>query len=304
VTPTRNPTVYVITVSHNRKASTQAFCESLKRQTYSDFVLILVDDASTDGTAVAVNEYPFRKEICNGDGKLWWAGGVRRGFARLKTLDPGPDDLVLIANDDTTFDRYFLEKAVGEIRTYARGVMLCVTVNFIDSRGETDGGTVCYWPRFTFRHYGAHPERIDCASTRCVLFAFSDLSIMGTFRPRLLPQYFSDYEFTIRARRRGIRLLPAQHITCSATEYTTGSHQLKDGSFSQVAAQMLTPRFSAHPRSLFMFILLSAPLFWKPICWFWALRTIAGFFLKATIADRLRGKAPNAQPAIKRSFAR
>lgn len=281
------PTVFVVTASHNRKSSAETFCESLKAQSYSDFVLVLVDDGSTDGTSDFVRRYPFRKEICRGNGQLWWAGGIRRGLARLKSLGPKPDDIVLIANDDTTFGEDFLENAVEEMCAHSRGVMLCASVRFEETGRWVDGGTVCYWPRFTFKHYGNDPSRIDCASTRCIFFRFSDLSLSGTFRPSLLPQYLSDYEFTIRARRRGVRLLPAR-VTCSATEHTTGSHELRTGSFHAVAAQMLTPRFSANPVTLFMFVLLSAPLIWKPVCWFWALRTVSSFFLRATIIDRLR----------------
>src|SRR5271157_5991048 len=103
-----DPVVFVVTVSHNRRQSTMAFCESLNRQTFRNFVLMLVDDGSTDGTVDLVRGYPFRKEICCGSGNLWWAGGVRRGLARLKALRPDPEDLVLIVNDDTTFEKDFL----------------------------------------------------------------------------------------------------------------------------------------------------------------------------------------------------
>jgi GT2 family glycosyltransferase len=282
------PTVYVVSACHNRKASTKAFCESLKRQSYSNFVFVLVDDGSTDGTADMVRAYPFCKHVCRGDGGLWWAGGIRRGLARVKGLEPRDTDLVLIANDDTTFDEDFLEKAVGEMETHGTGAALCVSIEFTDSKGSNDGGTVCYWPRFTYKHYGSHPERIDCASTRCILFRYRDLSDHTTFRPRLLPQYLSDYEFTIRARRRGVRLLPARNVTCRATELTTGTHKLAPGSFRIVLHQMLSPRFSANPLSLFFFVLLAAPVIWKPTCWLWALRTVTAFFLRATIVDRLR----------------
>ena len=81
---------------------------------------------------------------------------------------------------------------------------------------------------------------------------------------------------------------PARSVVCLATEQTTGSHDLRPGSIRSVMAQMLSPRFSANPLSLFMFVLLSAPFRWKVVCWFWALRTAFSFFLKATIFDRLR----------------
>ena len=282
------PTVYVVTTAYNRRESTRDFCESLNCQSYNNFVLVLVDDGSSDGTAEMVSGFSFRKEICTGDGNLWWAGGIRKGLARLKALDPRLEDLVLIANSDTIFARDFLEKAVKEIGQDSSALMLCASVSFVDTGRWIDGGTVCYWPRLTFKHYGAHPEKIDCASTRCLLFAYSTLSISGTFRPRLLPHYLSDYEFTIRARRRGIKLLPAKSVVSYGTEGTTGSHDLRAGPVSRVIPQMLSPKFSANPVSLFMFVLLSAPIQWKLGCWFWALRTVVGFFLKATITDRLR----------------
>ncbi len=284
------PTVYVVTVAHNRKASTVAFCNSLCAQSYSRFVLVLVDDGSNDGTSEAVRAYGFASQICTGDGNLWWAGGLRRALARVSALGPSPDDLVLIANDDTIFDPDFLARVVDEMKALGHGRMICASVRFTDSGTWIDGGTVCYWPGLTFHHYGKHPERIDCASTRCLAAFHSDLKICGPFRPRLLPHYLSDYEFTIRARRRGIKLVPAR-VTCTATEYTTGSHGLQPGSFRKVAGQMLSPRFSANPLSLFMFVLLAAPLFWKIVCWWWALRTVTIFFLKATVIDRLsRGR--------------
>ena len=285
-----SPTVYIVTVAHNRKASTLAFCNSLRSQSYSRFVLVLVDDGSNDGTSEAVRAYEFAKQICTGDGNLWWAGGLRRGLARVSALGPSPDDLVLIANDDTIFDPDFLACAVEEMNGLGPGKMMCVSVSFTDSGRWTDGGTVCYWPGLTFHHYGKHPERIDCASTRC-LFAFhSDLKICGSFRPRLLQHYLSDYEFTIRARRRGIELMPARNVICRSTELTTGLHGLKPGSFRKVAAQMLSPRFSANPLALFFFVLMAAPFFWKFAGWLWALRTVLVFFVKATILDRLRAQ--------------
>jgi hypothetical protein len=131
-------------------------------------------------------------------------------------------------------------------------------------------------------------ERIDCASTRCIFFWAGDLEIAGTFRPGLLRHYLSDYEFTIRARRNGLRLLPSRSVVGYGTENTTGFHKLPHGAFLDVLGQMFSPSFSANPRSLFYFVLLAAPGLWKIVGWFWALRTVCVFLLKASIYDRLR----------------
>jgi hypothetical protein len=120
---------------------------------------------------------------------------------------------------------------------------------------------------------------------------WKDLQRSGTFRPGFVPHYFSDYEFTIRARRRGVRIVPAGRVLCFSTEGTTGVHRLKPGGVLPVLRQMLSPRFSANPLTLFSFVLLAAPLRWKVVCWLWALRTVFSFFFKATITSRLSGKA-------------
>jgi len=283
----KGPTVHIVLPVHNRRAVTGAFCDCLARQTYSNFVLILVDDGSTDGTAELVAGYPFRKHICRGDGKLWWAGGLRRGMARLASLRPALDDVVLLVNDDTSFGDDFLQKAVEEIDRIGDPAMLSVQVLFRDSGRKAEGGFVCDWPHFTFRDYGRHPEKIDCASTRCLFVCYGDLMRCGRFRPGLLPHYLSDLEFTIRARRRGVRILPAKNLVCYSTEYSTGMHRLPTGGFTSVLRYILSPRFSANPVHVFMFILLAAPPLWKPLCWLRASYSASVFFLKATILNRL-----------------
>jgi len=282
-----DPTVYIVLPVHNRRAVTGAFCDCLARQSYADSILVLVDDGSTDGTAELVAGYPFRKEIVRGDGNLWWAGGLRRGLARIATLSPRPDDLVFMVNDDTSFDDDFLERAVREFGACEAPSMLTVPVLFRDSGRRAEGGFVCDWPRFRFRDYGSHPERIDCSSTRCLFLRYADLGRAGNFRPGLLPHYLSDLEFTIRARRRGVAILPARTVVCYSTEYSTGMHRLPAGSFRSVLAYMLSPRFSANPVHVFMFILLAAPALWKPVCWLRALYSASAFFFRATILNRL-----------------
>jgi predicted SAM-dependent methyltransferase len=51
------------------------------------------------------------------------------------------------------------------------------------------------------------PEKINCLSTRGLFLYYSDMEAIGGFHPFLLPHYWSDYEFTLRAARKGFRLV-------------------------------------------------------------------------------------------------
>ena len=46
--------MYVVTAVHNRYNITKRFIEQLLEQTYKEFVLVLIDDGSTDNTAEMV----------------------------------------------------------------------------------------------------------------------------------------------------------------------------------------------------------------------------------------------------------
>lgn len=212
---------------------------------------------------------------------------MRRGMLRVSALRPFPDDLILCINDDTEVENDFLERAVNEIDQHRPGVMLSVPTTFRDSGRRDDGCFVSYWPRFTFRRYDRHPERIDCANTRCLLIPYADLLKCGAFRPGLLPHYLSDFEFTIRARRRGIRIVPAATVSCSSTEASTGLHAMVGGSSREIIRKMFSPKYAANPVHMFMFILLAAPFRWKIVCWVHAFRSFIGSFLLTTIVSRM-----------------
>jgi len=215
---------------------------------------------------------------------------LRRGIAHVASLHPGYDDIVWFVNNDTSFESDFLQKSLEEIDSAGRGAMIAVPTMFTDSGTRAEGCFCCHWPRFTFRDYGLHPEKADCASTRCLFLRWGDVMASGGFRPRFLPHYFSDLEFTIRAHRRSIRIVPASSVQCYSTEYSTGLHDVPVGSAGKVLRHMFSNRFSANPLHAFLFIYLAAPVFWKAACWLFAARSSFAFFINATVLIRLGWK--------------
>lgn len=105
--------ICVLLTCHNRRAKTTACLQSLKNayELYNDsknrihIEIYLTDDGCTDGTAEAAREvFPDEKtlHILQGNGNLFWAGGMRFCWKEaLKSHEKW--DYYLLINDDVVF---------------------------------------------------------------------------------------------------------------------------------------------------------------------------------------------------------
>jgi len=91
----------VLITAHNRRATTLQCLERLYQASLPlgwDFSVFLVDDGSSDGTSGAVKGRYARVTVMDGDGSLYWNGGMRMAFdAALAHSFDG----YLFLNDDT-----------------------------------------------------------------------------------------------------------------------------------------------------------------------------------------------------------
>jgi GT2 family glycosyltransferase len=107
VTP---PEVAVIILNWNGKDETIECLESLGNMTYQNYKILIVDNASSDGSVEVLRQrYPAMELIVSGR-NLGFAGGNNLGIKRA--LESGTDYLLLL-NNDTTVEPGFLGKMVG-----------------------------------------------------------------------------------------------------------------------------------------------------------------------------------------------
>jgi len=257
----------VITVSHNRATVTQRFAEHLASQTYKDIALLLIDDGSTDNTVSRVQETFVNTFVRSGNGNLWWAGGLQKALNVLNGHTIKPDTIIVFMNDDTTFPPDYFERGVAELQALPRRTFLVSPGKYFPSGKFTHEAGITNWSRMQVKHFGNHPERIDHSTTRALFMRWTDLRIVGGFHPTLLPHYTSDYEFTMRAHRKGISFVPARKICAQFYDETTGSHGLKGMRFGQKFRMLFNRRFSFHLPSMFMFVWYASPLIWKIPNW-------------------------------------
>lgn len=99
--------IAVLIAVFNRKTTTlgglTAFFAAVEQQRRAEFKVFLVDDASPDGTALAVRETFPDVTVIDGSGALWWVRAM--DVAYRAALDSGEAwDAFLLYNDDVVLD--------------------------------------------------------------------------------------------------------------------------------------------------------------------------------------------------------
>jgi len=92
------PGVTIILVNWNGKEDTIECLESLRRIDYPNFKVLLVDNASSDGSVEELRQRYPDVELIVSDRNLGFAGGNNLGITRA--LESGADYLLLLNNDN------------------------------------------------------------------------------------------------------------------------------------------------------------------------------------------------------------
>ena len=102
---TAQPLVYLVVLTWNGKDDTLECLRSLQKVTYSNFKILVVDNASVDGTTEAIlKEFPDVEVVIN-KSNLRFAGGNNVGIQ--KALDQSAKYIMLL-NNDTVVEKNFL----------------------------------------------------------------------------------------------------------------------------------------------------------------------------------------------------
>jgi GT2 family glycosyltransferase len=255
--------LFIILPVHNRKEITRRIVACLLHQTFQDYHLILVDDGSTDGTAEMVQGSISSLTILKGRGDWWWGGSLHQGYLWLKSQQIPASSIVLMINDDAVFDANYLQTAISLFSGRRKTLLISNAYGEV-SRQLFDGGIHADWKRLKFS-LETNPDKINCASTRGLFLSVSDFLNIGGFYPHLLPHYASDYEFTVRAHKKGYVLLVDERLKLYANESATGIFNFKnEKSFSVFINHLFSKKYTLHPLYYSNFILLACPWPWKP----------------------------------------
>ena len=223
--------IITLTTCHNRKSKTLTALERLHNQKYTEsieFEHIVVDDGSTDGTyeAIALN-YPDVK-IIQGNGKLFWSGGMRYGYEQ--SVKKKNYDYLLLYNDDVDIYQDAISRIIRRADSIDMTSKPFVLIgSTMDRNGKTSyGGCV--------KKYWFHPldfiqtdppiddvVEVETLNMNFCLIPKKTLKQVGFLRSTF-QHGGSDYEYGLYLRKKGGQVLLApEYFGCCNRNETKGT---------------------------------------------------------------------------------
>jgi GT2 family glycosyltransferase len=204
---------------HNRKALTLACLDSLRAQQLVDGTLdvFVLDDASTDGTAEAIEERHPEVRLLHGDGRMYWNGGMRRA---LDEAMPGDYDYYLWMNDDTTLVDgqvvALLVRTEEQLRERGHAPAVVVgTTRHPETTELTYGGHVRDTHRRPLKwrlvQPGSEPRRCETMNGNVVLVSREVVRRVGNIDPAYVQQ-MGDLDYGLRATAAGCEVWVAPGV--------------------------------------------------------------------------------------------
>jgi GT2 family glycosyltransferase len=287
--------LYIVLPVHNRAPVTARFVASLTAQTFTDYSLVLVDDGCTDATVAQTQAaLPAKRlTVLRGDGNLWWAGALQLAWRHLRDICDLERDHVLIVNDDIAFASDFLGQGLRVLGEQPRAAIQAIGVD--RDSGRIDRGAVADLRRLRFAE-AASGERANCLSTRGLIMSARTFLESGGLRPRWLPHYLSDYEFTMRLARRGAALVVDERFRLQLDLGLTGLGRPTATGLRALWAQSFSNRAKFNPVHWSAFVIMACP--WSVVprhlasIWFNFLRTVLSTMLRARAATAPRRDGP------------
>ena len=218
--------IAVLLTCFNRKVKTLQALEKLMlaHKSFPEKVslkLYLTDDGSTDGTGEAVKEKYPEAIILQGNGNLFWAGGMRNSW---KEAIKGNYDAYLLLNDDTNvFTNVFQELISAHDycqKQYGRtGIYLGSTYDA--STKEISYGGAKLTNKFMFKYHFLTPngafQNCELGNANIMLVPKEVVEEIGILSEGYI-HGVADYDYTLKAVQKNIPVLTTPEYSGTCTD--------------------------------------------------------------------------------------
>ena len=203
-------TIGVVTITYNSAQVIEPFLESMLSQTYSDFMLYIIDNVSSDDTLERISKYtdPRIKVITNNH-NVGVAAGNNQGMV-LAIKDACP--YIMLLNNDVEFEATLFEKLLRAMTE--RNYSLATCKMMYDSEKDRIWFAGCKWDvkgGYMAPHIGQKEidtgqydqiGEVDYAPTCCVLMKKEVVDDIGWMDEKYFA-YYDDTDFFYRIFKDG-----------------------------------------------------------------------------------------------------
>jgi len=218
--------IAVLLATFNRKEKTLSCLRSLFSQKNAegiDFEVFITDDSSADGTVEAIKkEFPLI-HIFNGNGSLFWAGGMRSSWTEARKTK---HDHYLLLNDDTILDEYAIAKLLSYYNLPENALpAICIGSTKDNASGEISyGGQKLYNSnRVQCFNIFSETEYLECdmANSNIMLVADKVVEKIGILSDKYT-HCIADFDYSLTAKKAGFKVV----VVPGVLGYCTDDHDL------------------------------------------------------------------------------
>ncbi len=203
------PPASIIIVTYNNLHLNQSCLESVFRDTdWPNFEVIVVDNASSDGTAEWLAEEEARRPnlrvILNKE-NLGFAAANNQGLRAAR------GEFLCLLNNDTVVARGWLSTMIGHLRAMPEAGMIGPVSNMVGNEAKVPVGysTIGEMPRWAAEYCRRHDGetfQMKMLGFFCVMFRREVYEKIGELDERFGVGYFEDTDYCYRVRREGYEL--------------------------------------------------------------------------------------------------
>jgi GT2 family glycosyltransferase len=292
------PSVKIITLNWNGLQDTREFLLSLKKISYTDYSVDVIDNNSSNDDGEKLKcEFGGYINVVELKKNLGFAGGNNYGIR--KTLEDDSKYILLI-NNDTVVEPDFLDILINEIEADSKIGMISPIIYFYSDPGNiwSAGGKIS-WLRssgFAKGYLPKHSDRIrrtDFISGCCMLIRRKVIEDIGLFDESFF-LYLEDADLCYRAKKKGYKIMT---VSNSKIYHKVGNASKETNSLIPLYFTTRNRLYFAKkhfPKTYFIqFLYLFITLFFKNIWWNITGKQQLAKVTRKSFSDYFNGKMGN-----------
>jgi len=240
--------IAVLLATFNRKEKTLSCLNSLFNQdikTQLNLSVYLTDDNSSDGTAQEVNAKFPSVHVFNGNGSLFWAGGMRNSWGHACKSNA---DYFLLLNDDTLLKQNCLMDLLAYFKKNEEDAIIVGSTSDQLTGKISYGGHKLYHPKkVPCYNVFSETEYLECdmANANIMLVPRNIVNQIGILSSSFTHS-IADFDYTLRAKKAGYKTIVAPGILGYCIDDNLNEEKRNNRNLRQRIAHLKSPKGLAY----------------------------------------------------------